>query len=80
MNKMYGYIGIITVIGIGIAMILYPDMMEGASTGGRRAFFKQIIATIWGIPAGIVTLLIGAGLVYSEVKGGTDDAEEIAEA
>lgn len=57
-------IGLI-LIGFGIWMFIDPDMMDGESiNNARKAFYKTILLYVWGIPGGILGVLVGLVLVF----------------
>jgi hypothetical protein len=49
----------IVLVGLGTWMLVDPDMMEGAEPGARRAAVKQLLVWIWGVPGGVVLLVLG---------------------
>jgi len=49
-------------------MITSPELMESGEITGRRTLLKSLVKAVWGIPAGIVGLLLGALMVYGKVK------------
>ena len=69
-NLLWGFI----FLGLGIWMLTNPELMDGADASGRRALFKSILIWAWGIPGGIISLLIGGATLYFYFKG--DSAEE----
>lgn len=54
--------------GLGLWMIFDPNMMEGQVASGRRAGMKQLLINIWGIPVGIISLLLGGFNIFSLVN------------
>jgi hypothetical protein len=67
-EKRGAIIGGLAFIGLGIAMIVHPDLAEGAEASGRHALLKTIIVWMWGIPGGIVAILLGSASVWSGIK------------
>lgn len=54
--------------GLGLWMIFNPNMMDGQIASGRRAGLKQLLITIWGIPTGVISLLLGGFNIFSLVN------------
>ncbi|MEM7738626.1 MAG: hypothetical protein AAF267_22880 [Deinococcota bacterium] len=52
----------------GLLMIFAPDLMDGAVASGRRSGIRQLLILVWGIPGGIVLLLLGGFSVYSAIQ------------
>ena len=74
-TKIRPWIGIVVLIGIGIFMISDPTAMDGNEVHGRNALLKSILKAIWGLPAGILLLLVGLVLGFFQFKK-SDDPEE----
>lgn len=70
-EKIKGVIGGLVLIAFGIAMILNPDLMDGAEASGRRTLIKSILIFIWSLPAGIIVTILGGFIIY-----GAASAEE----
>jgi hypothetical protein len=72
-SSLYRTIAIaVALLGFGIFMLLDPHMMDGASAEGRNALFKSLLIMMWGIPAGISFIVVGAFLGYrafTNIKG-----------
>ena len=56
------------VIAVGMFALAYysisnPDLLEGASIRGRRAFWKMIISIFWGWPLGLVSGGFGSAIL-----------------
>ncbi len=58
----------VMMIGIGIFMIISPDIADGATVSGRNSAIKSLIIAIWGIPGGIGLLLVGGLLGFFSLK------------
>lgn len=54
--------------GLGLWMIFDPNMMDGQIASGRRAGLKQLLINVWGIPAGVISLLLGGFNIFSLVN------------
>ncbi len=74
-NKIKPWLGIIAIIAIGLLMIFQPDAVADGSTSGRRGLIKMVLIWVWGIPAGIICLLIGLFLGYAQINGGEEEEE-----
>lgn len=72
-EKRGAIIGGLIVIGIGIAMIASPDAAEGAEASGRHSIGETIFIWIWGIPGGIVAVLLGGTSLWSGIKAIKED-------
>jgi hypothetical protein len=49
---------ILILIGLGVMMIMNPDL-GGYEPHGRHYLIKKIIAMVWGRPAGIISIIFG---------------------
>ena len=77
LGKIKKWFWALLVFGIGVAMIVNPELMEGASASGRNFIVKKLFIWVWGIPGGIVLLVIGGIYTYSILKEGkTGKTEE----
>jgi hypothetical protein len=47
------------VIGLGVAAIIYPDVMEGADTPPGKSWLEALISWLWGRPGGSVAIIFG---------------------
>jgi hypothetical protein len=67
----------VILIGFGGFMLMAPDLMDGATAEGRRAFLKSIVIMVWGIPGGIASIALGGFLgyrAYTQIRGNTPSA------
>ena len=55
-------------IGVGIVMVLNPDL-GGYEPHGRHLLIKKLVAWVWGRPAGIVGIILGLLMVVGIFKG-----------
>lgn len=62
------WFGIFALLIIGIMMIAQPEMFNEVDPSGRKAFLKTIFSYIWGIPVGIIALILAGLLGYQQVK------------
>ncbi len=62
-------------IGLGVFAIIDPSAMEGAEAGGRRAWLKQLVVSVWGRPFGIVATVLGLLLIVGAFRGKSDENE-----
>lgn len=77
-EKRSAIVGGLIFIGLGIAMIVNPNLAEGAEASGRNALLKTVILWVWGIPGGIVAILLGIASMWNGIKaskGGVKDSE-----
>jgi len=78
-EKRAGIIGGIVFIGLGIAAIVNPNMMEGAEASGRNFLVKLIFAYLWSRPGGVIAILLGCGSIWGVIKP-DDNPDEKASA
>jgi len=64
------------IAGVGIAAIIYPDLLDSFDAGGRRALYKSVLKWAWGIPGGITAVLLGGFIGYAGVKGADMNTED----
>lgn len=64
---------------VGTLAILYPDAMSGYDPHGRRILLKTVVKFGWGVPGGIISLvlgiLVGWGTILTLREKGTSTAE-----
>ncbi|WP_010178986.1 hypothetical protein [Aquimarina agarilytica] len=73
LEKVRPWAGIIALIGIGVSMIMDPDMAMAIEVTGRRQGVKSLLKAIWGLPAGLIMVAIGGVLGYFQVKKKPED-------
>ena len=72
-EKVKPWMGIIALIAIGALMLKDPDAFSSADISGRKQFIKLIFSYIWGIPAGIIMILLGGYLGYKQFTGQAEE-------
>ena len=50
-------------IGLGVMMIMHPDL-GGYEPHGRHYLIKKLIVMVWGMPAGVISIILGL-LIFS---------------
>jgi hypothetical protein len=68
-TKIRPWLGIIAFFLIGITMVKDPHLFDHAEASGRHSLMKLIFSYIWGIPAGVIVLLLGTFFAYNQIKG-----------
>jgi hypothetical protein len=61
-------IGGLILIALGVAMIVNPDLAEGAKIPHRHALLQTILVRMWGVPGGIITILLGIAGIWRGIK------------
>lgn len=74
--KRAGIIGGLIFIGLGIAAIINPDLMEGAEASGRHFLAKLIFIYLWSRPGGIVAILLGCCSIWGVIKPQEEEKNE----
>jgi len=73
-TKIRPWIGIIALLIIGVMMIIQPDAMDGVDPSGRKVLIKSVVAYVWGIPVGIISILFAAFLGYNQIRNASNSA------
>ena len=73
-TKIRPWIGICALLFIGYIMLTEPAP-QPSDVHGRHSLLKSIAVAVWGIPAGVVCLLAGAGLGYVQLKSKPEEQE-----
>ncbi len=62
-------------IGFGIWMIVQPDIQFGddGPSGRKSGLIFSVLRFVWGMPGGIVSVLLGALFAFGAIKGGASD-------
>lgn len=62
-NNLYKNIVLsVAMVAFGIFILVDPNLMDDVDATGRNALLKQVLVLIWGIPGGLVLLIVG-GLI-----------------
>ncbi len=62
------WLGAFALLLIGFMMIYQPHAFDTVEPEGRKAIFKMIFKFIWGIPAGIIFLILGGFAVNTQIQ------------
>ncbi len=72
------WLGIIAIIVIGFLMIKDPNLFDGTEISGRKQIIKLIFSYIWGIPVGIIALVVGGYMGYNKYQSDSKSDDEQA--
>jgi 4-hydroxybenzoate polyprenyltransferase len=62
------WLGTLALLAIGFMMIYQPHAFDTVEPEGRKAFFKMIFKFIWGIPAGIIFLILSGFAANTQIQ------------
>ena len=75
-EKIRPWLGIAGLVIIGVLMIKEPNMIDNSDISGRKQLLKLIFSYIWGIPAGVLLLVLAGYLGYNQIKSYSKNANE----
>jgi hypothetical protein len=75
-EKRGAIIGGLCVIVVGLVMIVQPDAAGGAEASGRHFILRTLFIWIWGVPAGIIAILLGGASIWTGIKAVREDREK----
>lgn len=67
-EKRAGIIGGLILVGLGVAAIINPDLMEGAEVSGRNFLIKLVVVYLWSRPGGVIAVLLGCASIWGVIK------------
>ncbi len=62
-------------IGLGVMMIMHPDL-GGYEPHGRHYLIKKLIVMVWGMPAGVISIILGLLMFFGIFKSNSPALEE----
>ena len=62
-------------IGIGVMMIMHPDL-GGYEPHGKHYLIKKLVVMVWGTPAGIISIIVGMLTIVGIFKSSSPSLEE----
>ncbi len=67
-EKRAGIIGGLVFVGLGIAAVLNPHLMDNGEPSGRNFLTKLIFVYLWSRPGGVIAIILGCASIWNAIK------------